>query len=627
MNKPFHAFCIASTQSGGGKTTVSLALMAALCDRGFRVQAFKCGPDYIDPSFHRQATGLPSFNLDTWMMGKSGVRSQWARHASCADIAICEGVMGLFDARTPESLEGSTADCALTLGLPVLLVVQARGMAGSIAAVVRGFSQHHPGLNIAGVIANGVGSATHADLLRRALAHHGLPPLVAALPRNVEWTLPERQLGLVPAEEEARQQSWFRRLAEAVEKHVNWKLLMDITETPRPAPLKASIPSAPARGRLAVARDNAFCFYYEDNLKRLRQAGWEITCFSPLEDTALPEGTRALYLGGGYPETFASRLEHNEAMRNAILEFARNGGEIFAECGGYMYLCKELALPDGTSRNMCGVIDGTARMGEKLRSLGYREAVMETEAPFGLRFTRIRGHEFHWSSIKLNRPYPPLYMVGGKDGSLSAEGVADGNVKAGYIHLYWGHENHDQPQTPQPRQGRVILLNGASSAGKSTLARTLHRLMEEDSMIFSMDDYLAMSRGRHENALDAVRETGLPFIESFHAAIAEAARKGALVIVDHVIGESSRWIRDLLNRLSGIPCALIKVDCREDILLERERNRTDRTPDPAHAERQYGSIHQNFPHDFSIDTSEATPRECAQKLMEQLPPEFRATQE
>lgn len=627
MNKPFHAFCIASTQSGGGKTTVSLALMAALSARGLRVQAFKCGPDYIDPSFHRQATGLPSFNLDTWMMGKNGVHSQWARHASCADIAICEGVMGLFDARTPESLEGSTADCTLTLGLPVLLVVQARGMAGSIAAVVRGFSQHHPGLNIAGVIANGVGSATHADLLRRALAHHGLPPLVAALPRNAEWTLPERQLGLVPAEEEARQQSWFRRLAEAVEKHVNWELLMDLTEIPRPAPLKASIPSAPARGRLAVARDNAFCFYYEDNLERLRQAGWEITCFSPLEDTALPEGTRALYLGGGYPETFASRLESNEAMRNAILEFAKNGGEIFAECGGYMYLCKELALPDGTSRNMCGVIDGTARMGEKLRSLGYREAVMETEAPFGQHFTRIRGHEFHWSSIKLNRPYPPLYTVSGKDGSLSAEGVADGNVKAGYIHLYWGQENRDQPQPPQPRQGRVILLNGASSAGKSTLARTLHRLMEEDSMIFSMDDYLAMSRGRHENALDAVRETGLPFIESFHAAIAEAARKGALVIVDHVIGESRAWVQDLLNRLSGIPRALIKVDCREDILLERERNRTDRTPDPAHAERQHGSIHQHFPHDFSIDTTEATPRECALELMNQLPPEFMVAQE
>ena len=450
MNKPFHAFCIASTQSGGGKTTVSLALMAALSARGLRVQAFKCGPDYIDPSFHRQATGLPSFNLDTWMMGKNGVRSQWARHASCADIAICEGVMGLFDARTPESLEGSTADCAVTLGLPVLLVVQARGMAGSIAAVVRGFSQHHPGLNIAGVIANGVGSAAHADLLRRALDHHRMPPLVAAFPKNAEWTLPERQLGLVPAEEEARQQSWFLRLAAEAEKRVNWELLMNITERGRPEPLKVPLPPAPPRGILAVARDNAFCFYYGDNLERLKQTGWDITCFSPLEDTALPKGTRALYLGGGYPETFAGRLESNEAMRSAILDFARNGGEIFAECGGYMYLCNELALPDGTRRNMCGVIDGTARMGEKLRSLGYREAVMETGAPFGLPFTSIRGHEFHWSRIELNRPYPPLYTVTDKNGNKSREGVADGNVKAGYIHLYWGTETPDHPQEPQP---------------------------------------------------------------------------------------------------------------------------------------------------------------------------------
>lgn len=184
----------------------------------------------------------------------------------------------------------------------------------------------------------------------------------------------------------------------------------------------------------------------------------------------------------------------------------------------------------------------------------------------------------------------------------------------------------DREYLQPPRQGRVILLNGASSAGKSTLARTLQRLMKEEAMIFSMDDYLAMSRGRHENALDAVRETGLPFIESFHAAIAEAARKGALVIVDHVIGESSFWVQDLMNRLNGIPSALIRVDCRRDLLLERERNRTDRTPDPAHAERQHGSIHRHFPHDFSINTSETAPRECAMELISRLPREFRMRQ-
>lgn len=177
-------------------------------------------------------------------------------------------------------------------------------------------------------------------------------------------------------------------------------------------------------------------------------------------------------------------------------------------------------------------------------------------------------------------------------------------------------------KAPRPRSGRVILLNGASSAGKSTLARNLQLLLKEAAMIFSMDDYLAMSRGKHETALDAVRESGLPFIESFHAAIAEAARKGALVIVDHVIGESPRWIQDLLNRLDGIPRILVRVECRQDVLLERERRRTDRTPAPAHAQRQHAGIHRHFPHDFSIDTSADTPRKCAMRLISLLPGEF-----
>ena len=177
-------------------------------------------------------------------------------------------------------------------------------------------------------------------------------------------------------------------------------------------------------------------------------------------------------------------------------------------------------------------------------------------------------------------------------------------------------------KAPRPRSGRVILLNGASSAGKSTLARNLQLLLKEAAMIFSMDDYLAMSRGKPEPALDAVRESGLPFIESFHAAIAEAARKGALVIVDHVIGESRRWIQDLLNRLDGIPRILVRVECRQDVLLERERRRTDRTPAPAHAQRQHAGIHRHFPHDFSIDTSADSPRKCAMRLISLLPGEF-----
>ncbi len=227
-----------------------------------------------------------------------------------------------------------------------------------------------------------------------------------------------------------------------------------------------------------------------------------------------------------------------------------------------------------------------------------------------------------WKPACLSRQETPSLTEG--DGTCRP-GNGDRNTSASRPenHETMGEKNHaENRKAPRPRSGRVILLNGASSAGKSTLARNLQLLLKEAAMIFSMDDYLAMSRGKHETALDAVRESGLPFIESFHAAIAEAARKGALVIVDHVIGESRRWIQDLLNRLDGIPRILVRVECRQDVLLERERRRTDRTPAPAHAQRQHAGIHRHFPHDFSIDTSADTPRKCAMRLISLLPGEF-----
>ncbi|QHV54538.1 hypothetical protein DMI72_12420 [Akkermansia muciniphila] len=227
-----------------------------------------------------------------------------------------------------------------------------------------------------------------------------------------------------------------------------------------------------------------------------------------------------------------------------------------------------------------------------------------------------------WKPACLSRQEAPSLTEG--DGTCRP-GNGDRNTSASRPenHETMGEKDHaENRKAPRPRSGRVILLNGASSAGKSTLARNLQLLLKEAAMIFSMDDYLAMSRGKHETALEAVRESGLPFIESFHAAIAEAARKGALVIVDHVIGESRRWIQDLLNRLDGIPRILVRVECRQDVLLERERRRTDRTPAPAHAQRQHAGIHRHFPHDFSIDTSADTPRKCAMRLISLLPGEF-----
>ena len=227
-----------------------------------------------------------------------------------------------------------------------------------------------------------------------------------------------------------------------------------------------------------------------------------------------------------------------------------------------------------------------------------------------------------WKPACLSRQEAPTLTEGA---GTCRPGNGDRNTSASRPenHETMGEKDHaENRKAPRPRSGRVILLNGASSAGKSTLARNLQLLLKEAAMIFSMDDYLAMSRGKHETALDAVRESGLPFIESFHAAIAEAARKGALVIVDHVIGESRRWIQDLLNRLDGIPRILVRVECRQDVLLERERRRTDRTPAPAHAQRQHAGIHRHFPHDFSIDTSADTPRKCAMRLISLLPGEF-----
>lgn len=447
MSTAFHAFCLAAPRSGEGKTTVCIALMRALARRGLRVQGFKCGPDYIDPTFHAQASGRASWNLDTWMMGRSGVRTVWNSRAADADAGICEGVMGLFDGRAPGDPAGSTADCACALDIPVVLVFNARGMARSAAALVAGFHLYaaRMGVRIVGAIADNAGSARHAAVLRRALEEEGLPPLLGTFPRRGEWRLPERQLGLIPSEEAGMADAWFDSLAEVAESCIDVDRLLDLTKASRPQAPAPMTPRNVCRRRMGIAKDKAFCFYYEENERMLTAQGWELVPFSPLADSTLPPALDALYLGGGYPEVFAGELSDNASMRGAVRLFAERGGEIYAECGGYMYLCAALEITeqvDGTeerivSRPMCGVIDATARMGGGVRSLGYREVTMPGGAPFGLERNRFRGHEFHWSEIELHRDYPPLYIVHGAAGTESV-GVAVGNVRAGYIHVYWG---------------------------------------------------------------------------------------------------------------------------------------------------------------------------------------------
>ena len=329
MENNFSTFCIAGTSSGDGKTTVTLALLRALYNRGLNTQPFKCGPDYIDPTFHNKACKKHSRNLDCWMMGAEAVKKSFARGSANMDCSVIEGVMGLFDSSKPGSLSGSTAETAIELNVPVILTINARGMAGSIAAMVKGYTEFCKDINVIGVIANRVGSENHASLLREALEAANLPPLLGYLPRNEDFVLPERHLGLVPFIENEKSGEWFDMLAFEAEKCFDIDKILELTQKPRP--VAASIENSECKVRLAIAQDQAFHFYYEDNLDILRNCGFELVAFSPILDTELPGNIGGIYFGGGFPEVFASELSANESMRRQISDFAEAGGSIYAE--------------------------------------------------------------------------------------------------------------------------------------------------------------------------------------------------------------------------------------------------------------------------------------------------------
>ncbi len=653
---PLHAFCLAAPRSGEGKTTISLALMGAFVRQGYAVQAFKCGPDYIDPTFLAQATGRAVYNMDTWMMGHEGVRALMTRYAQDADIAVCEGVMGLFDGREAGHLEGSTIDCAKALGLPVVLVCNAKGMASSIVPFVDGFTEHAAklGVPIIGVIANNVGSVRHTNILATALGKANLPPLLGAFSRHTAWALPERQLGLVPAEEAVKSKDLFEDLATAASNAIDLERLLALSLVHRPnneenvkEHLALKAPSKPITTkaepalckpkRLAIAKDHAFCFYYPANEHALESMGWTLLPFSPLQDTALPKDIDAIYLGGGYPEVFAQTLSANVRMREAIYNFAAAGGEIYAECGGYMYLCTNLVVKKDekdTSWPMCNVIEATAVMGQKIRSLGYRQIRLADpySSPLGLSQQVFRGHEFHWSAITLHRKYPPLYTIENQENAQEC-GVVHGKVRAGYVHLYWGlgafserekeeQTSHQHLDSATPSKGFLVLINGPSSAGKTTLAKALQSLCAEHgyaSLHLAIDSFLQGATGSPESVLAGIATTKLPFVQAFHAAIAEAANAGALVIADHVIGENPDWVPELMHRLNdSTRLVCVQVHCAEETLRQREAARSDRAPNWPHAERQAKNIHIPLPEEIVVNTTKTSPTSCAAVVIDRL---------
>jgi cobyrinic acid a,c-diamide synthase len=435
---------IAGTGSGSGKTTITLGLMAALRSKGLVVQGFKCGPDYIDPSYHTSVTGRPSRNLDSWMLSGETVKEIYVRGSFGADISIIEGVMGFYDGRDPKSNEGSTAHIAALLNSPVILVVDCGGTARSAAAVVKGFQCFDPEIHIAGVFANRVGSEGHYRLIQEAVELECGIPVVGYLTRDDRWMIPERHLGLVPSIERGELNEFFSALGDRIAETTVLEQVLTLASAPIIENQGSLFGEAMSFGasrrekvRVAVARDAAFNFYYPENLELLEAHGAELMFFSPLAGETVPEGAQALYIGGGFPEEFAERLAAQEQVKHSVRSFIALGKPALAECGGFMYLTDEIVDTTGRSYPMLGVIPGRVVMQSKLAALGYRE-VRGTEGNILLRPDETaRGHEFHYSTFEPRGELPYAYVSQGLRGKKS-EGCLLGNLVAGYTHLHFG---------------------------------------------------------------------------------------------------------------------------------------------------------------------------------------------
>lgn len=466
------AIVIAGTASATGKTTVTLGLMAALKARGFRVQPFKAGPDYIDPGHHSAVLGRPSYNLDTWMCGADAVKRTFRRASAGADLSIIEGVMGLFDGKFTDKIgggkftggrrsgevspEGSTAHLAKVLAKPVLLVVDAGRAATSAGAVVKGFSDFDPELRVKYVIFNRVGSDRHAAILEDSVRGLKGITFLGCVRRDERLEMPSRHLGLVINEEIERREwrAFVRAATRAVERGVDIdRLLRALRVKPGRAKadkaVKAPTPVSALKGvRIAVARDKAFSFYYQENLDRLEEAGARLVNFSPLRSNSLPRSIGGIYLGGGYPELHGRELAANSALMAEIREAAESGMPMLAECGGFIYLCRSLKSIEqrgkaGEVSAMTGLFPFKIEMTKRRTALGYRE-VLSTEAfPFLPAGQRVRGHEYRYSRIKGSMTGAERAFASeptdknGSGGSVNFDGYLYKQTVAGYTHLHF----------------------------------------------------------------------------------------------------------------------------------------------------------------------------------------------
>lgn len=430
---------IGATSSGSGKTSVTVALAAAFRRRGLSVQTFKAGPDFLDPAWLAAASGRPCFNLDGWMCGGDYVRGLFLRTAADCDIALIEGVMGMFDGASPTSIEGSTAELARWLDAPVVLVAKAHGAARSVAAMVAGFAGFEPGVRVGGVIANSCGSERHAAWIADALRASAQAPLLGAVARDAFPKLPGRHLGLAGPSAGAD----FDAFADAAERRLKLDALLALAHSaPRLTPCAWCIPAGNVGPvRLGIAQDAAFHFYYPDNLAALEDAGATLVRFSPLAG-GLPPDLDGIYIGGGYPEEHAAELSANRAIREDIRAFAASGRPVYAECGGLMYLSQGIETTGGERHAMTGVLPVWTRMLTRRKALGYVEVTSEDDSLLSPAGETLRGHEFHYSELvptaEAAEDWRPAYRLRRRQEETShPEGFQLGRVLASYVHLHF----------------------------------------------------------------------------------------------------------------------------------------------------------------------------------------------
>ena len=418
---------VAAASSGSGKTTFTLGLLRALSRRGLTVQGFKCGPDYIDPKFHRLACGRESVNLDLFMMSPEHVQAVYARHSAGSDAAVLEGVMGLYDGYVRD--QGSSAEVAATLGLPTILLIDARSSAFSVGAILYGMKHFRPTSEVVGVVFNRVASESHYRFLREAAEEAGVVPL-GYLPKTQLLEVPSRHLGL-SLEELSTLDTLPETVADLIEQHVHLDRLLELIQRPRPV-LREEAPLPAVEGmKVAVARDQAFNFIYAENLRRLSQLG-ELVYFSPLANEAVP-ASDLVYLPGGYPEFYLDQLATADQTRLTLRDHVQRGGKVLAECGGMMYLCRELRDEQGQVYPMAGILELEATMEQMRLRLGYRKLQLGGQ--------EWRGHEFHYSRIATGEEPTKGQQRSARDEEVPTLLYAKGNVRAGYTHLYFGEAN------------------------------------------------------------------------------------------------------------------------------------------------------------------------------------------